>query len=252
MKVLVVCPTYGRLHYLGRVLAGFLSQTHHEKEIVFINDNKNVTIQCNYSNVHCINLDKKILLPDKRNLGVAFGSYDLYMPHDDDDIFLPDRISNRVKVHTSEGVTSTVDATGYIIYNNKFSKAKNVGATFCSYTRKAFYQIGGYQHHQNSGEDQEFYYKLCMDPGHKRLESVYDAVYNFYHNNGSYHTSYAKQKDIDEIAYKQLVDVDLLDKVFTIVPDYTEYIKFVDLARRFNNANESIAIKVDNEGKIVV
>jgi glycosyltransferase involved in cell wall biosynthesis len=250
MKVLVVCPIYGRLHYLGRVLAGFLSQTHADKELVFINDNKNITLQCNYSNVHCINLNTRIILPDKRNLGVAFGSYDLYMPHDDDDIFLPDRISNRVKIHTSEDVISTVDTTGYIVYHNLFEKVDSTGTTFCSYTREAFYQIGGYQHHQNIGEDQEFYNKLCTDPRHKRLECVYDAVYNY--SGVNYHATFADQKDVDEIAYKQLVDMDLLGKVFTILPDYTEYIKFVDLARRYNDTCESIAVSFNNEGKLII
>jgi len=250
MKVLVVCPTYGRLHYLGRVLAGFLSQTHADKELVFINDNKNITLQCNYSNVHCINLNTRIILPDKRNLGVAFGSYDLYMPHDDDDIFLPDRISNRVKIHTSEDVISTVDVTGYIVYHNMFEKVSAMSTTFCSYTREAFYQIGGYQHHQNIGDDQEFYNKLCMDKRHKRLESVYDAVYNY--SGVNYHATFADQKDVDEIAYNQLVDMDLLGKVFTIVPDYTEYIKFVDLARRYNDTCESITVSFNNEGQIIV
>ena len=250
MKVLVVCPTYGRLHYLGRVLAGFLSQTHADKELVFINDNKNITLQCNYSNVHCINLNTRIILPDKRNLGVAFGSYDLYMPHDDDDIFLPDRISNRFKIHTSEDVISTVDTTGYIVYHNLFEKVDSTSTTFCSYTREAFYQIGGYQHHQNIGDDQEFYNKLCTDPRHKRLECVYDAVYNY--SGVNYHATFADQKDVDEIAYKQLVDMDLLGKVFTILPDYTEYIKFVDLARRYNDTCESIAVSFNNEGKLII
>ena len=249
MKVLVVCPTYGRLHYLGRVLAGFLSQTHPDKELVFINDNKDVTIKCDYSNVHCINLSKRILLPDKRNLGVSLGSYDIYMPHDDDDIFLPDRISNRVKIHSSEGVTSTVDETGYVVYHNKFDKVKCIPSTFCSYTREAFFQVGGYQHHQNSGEDQEFYNKLCSDPKHQRLKLIHDAIYNY--SGVNYHATYAEQKDVDEIAYNQLVAMDLLGKEFTIVPDYTEYIKFLDLARRNNLTNEPIEVSFNNEGKVL-
>lgn len=248
MKVLVVCPTYGRLHFLGRMLAGFLSQTHPDKELVIINDNKDVTLKCNFSNVHCINLSKKVLLPDKRNIGVSLGTYDLYMPHDDDDIFLPERIATRVKIHCSEGVISTVDTTGYTIYGNQLDKFNQIPSTFCSYTREAFYDIGGYQHYENIGEDQEFYSKLCNDPKHKRLESVYDAIYNY--GGVNYHATFSEQKTIDEIAYNQLVDMDLVGKVFTIEPDYLEYIKFLDLARRHSLTNEAVNLSFDYNCKI--
>lgn len=250
MRVLVVCPTYGRLHYLGRMLAGFLSQTHPNKELVLVNDNKNVTLQCNYSNVHCINLDKRIILPDKRNIGVAFGSYDIYMPHDDDDIFLPSRIAHRVKIHTTEGIESTVDTTGYVVYQGKFDKSKSMSVTFCSYTRDAFFKIGGYHHHQNIGDDQEFYNKLRENPKHKVLDATYDAVYNY--SGVNYHATFAKQEDVDEIAYNQLVDMDLLGKTFTIIPDYTEYKKFIDLERRYAQTNEPVAVKFNSDGTIII
>lgn len=40
MKVLIVCPTFGRLPFLGRMLASFLSQDYSDKRLVLINDDK--------------------------------------------------------------------------------------------------------------------------------------------------------------------------------------------------------------------
>jgi len=70
MKVLVICPTYGRLPLLGRVLASFLDQDHTDKELIFINDDKNVQLTCDIENVHVLNLTKKITLGSKRNIDV--------------------------------------------------------------------------------------------------------------------------------------------------------------------------------------
>jgi glycosyltransferase involved in cell wall biosynthesis len=80
MKVLVVMPTYGRIPFLNRALASFLSQTYDNKELVIINDDKNVELKCEYPNVICINLNKKILIGQKKNLATNVGYHDLYMP----------------------------------------------------------------------------------------------------------------------------------------------------------------------------
>ena len=73
MKTLVVCPTYGRIPYLNRMLSGFLHQTYNDKHLVIVNDDVNVELCCNEPSVTCINLNRKILLPQKRNIAIGLG-----------------------------------------------------------------------------------------------------------------------------------------------------------------------------------
>jgi glycosyltransferase involved in cell wall biosynthesis len=58
MKVLLVCPTYGRIPYLGRMVASFLSQNYDDKHLVIVNDDSNVELCCDIKNIIVININK--------------------------------------------------------------------------------------------------------------------------------------------------------------------------------------------------
>lgn len=249
MKTLVVCPTYGRIPYLNRMVAGFLSQTYDDKHLVIINDDKNVELCCNNNQITCINLNKKILLPQKRNIGVMVGYYDLIMQYDDDDIFLPNRISNHVKKHTENpNMWYYWNMSSYIIYGDKFEIA-GCSPNHSSFTRKAWFNVGGYANNQNIGDDMEFFYKIenCFklqenDP------TLADYVYNF--GGVNYHASYEEDVRIDEIAYNQLSEMNLIGKKYWIEPDYEEYNKFLTLQNLYNERKESLTIEHIEQGKI--
>jgi glycosyltransferase involved in cell wall biosynthesis len=150
MKALFICPTYGRIPFLGRMLAGFLRQTYDDKHLVIINDDKNVELCCDYDNVTCININKKILLDAKRNIGACFGNYDLIFPQDDDDIAMPNRIANHVKkFQENPDINLYRNSASYLIYGDEFKIKKNA-PNACSYIKKAYYEIGGYQHFEKN------------------------------------------------------------------------------------------------------
>jgi glycosyltransferase involved in cell wall biosynthesis len=246
MKALFICPTYGRIPFLGRMLAGFLRQTYDDKHLVIINDDKNVELCCDYDDVTCININKKILLDAKRNIGACFGNYDLIFPQDDDDIAMPNRIANHVKkFQDNPNINLYRNSASYLIYGDEFKIGKNA-PNACSYSKQAYYETGGYQHFdKNSGGDAKFFSKMIKKM-HEYDESDIDYVYNW--GGISNHLSCSNEINLEKIAYDQLVGLDLIGKKYWIYPDFFEYDKFLTLAEMYKG--EPIKIKHVGLGKI--
>lgn len=247
MKVLVIMPTYGRIPFLNRALASFLSQTYDDKELVIVNDDKNVEIKCEYPNVTCINLNKKILIGQKKNLATNLGYYNLYIPFDDDDIMLPNRILNCVNTHTNNtDVELYRNILCYTIYGDEFFVSHSAQNSI-SYTKKIWFQSGGYLHNTNCGEDQEFKNKI-----NSKLEieipELIDYVYNF--GGINYHLSCTNDNTIENIAYQQLVEMNLLNKKYYIEPDWDEFNKFIELDKLYKEKKQSIKVEHVSLGKI--
>lgn len=240
MRVLTVCPTYARLPFLGRVVASFLDQTYSNKDLLIINDDKNVSLTCDVDNVYIINLNKRISLGAKRNLGVAFGEYDLYMPFDDDDIFLPNRIQNHVNIHEAN---PTIDLyrniSSYVIYGDKFIKAHN-SPNAVSYTKRGWLNGGGYPDVFN-GEDQALYnnvsHKLVCDD-----DAYIDYVYNW--GGINYHASSGiPESETCKIANIQADELGVFNKTYDIIPDWNEYLKFKELEKLYNLSKTELLVK---------
>jgi glycosyltransferase involved in cell wall biosynthesis len=247
MKVLAVCPTYGRIPFLNRMVASFLSQTHDDKHLVIVNDDVNVKLVCNEPSVTCINLDTKILLPQKRNLGNGFNYSDIIMPFDDDDIFMPNRMTNHVNKHIANPALDAYCKTiSYTLYGDVFGHGP-CSPTVCSYTRKCWMEVGGYKATMNAGEDQEFMNKIPNKIMVNVPEEL-DFVYNY--GNINYHASYADDSEVSGIAERQLKSMDLVGKEYVIVPDFEEYARFVELGRRYDADKKEIKVKHVSFGKI--
>ena len=247
MKALVVCPTYGRIPFLNRMVASFLSQTYDNKHLVIVNDDKNVEICCDNKLVTCINLNQKVLLPKKRNIGTVYDYCDVVMQYDDDDIFLPERIANHVQKHTDNpNIGYYRNMASYIVYGDKFEIA-GCSPNASSYLQKTWYEVGGYANNENIADDMEFYYKIP-----NKLEDNDNDIADYVYNYGgvNYHATYEKDERVDEIAYQQLQGLDLVGKKFWIEPDYEEFNKFVKLAEMYKITKEPQTIIHTAMGKI--
>jgi len=240
MRVLVICPTWGRIPYLGRMLASFLSQTYVNTHLVIINDDKNVKVDCKYDNVTCINVNSKLLLDCKRNIGACFGDYDIIMPLDDDDVFLPDRINNHVyKFIDNPGIGCYRNSLSYILYGNKFKVGGNAPNAI-SYTKAAYHAAGGYsKFDNNSGGDTVLYDKLQNKLVEQDPHNM-DFVYNF--GGVNYHLTCIDENKLEDIAYAQLVKLDLLGQTYTIEPNYAEFAKLNILSELYQAKNEDIEV----------
>lgn len=240
MKVLIIVPTYGRIPFLGRMLASFLSQTYEDKELVIVNDDKNITIYCEYPNVVCININKKILVGQKRNIATNLGYHDIYLPYDDDDVMLPMRIQNCVNKHIEyPEIDSYHNQISYISYGDQFNISSS-GPSTISYTRKGWFNCGGYSHTLNTGEDQVFLSGLKNQLIINNTELI-DYIYCY--GGINYHLSSTPDSIIEDIAYNQLKNLNLLDGKYNIIPDYEEYNKFLKLDEMYKLGKRDFKIK---------
>jgi len=247
VKTLVITPTYGRLPFLGRLLASFLSQTYDDKELVLVNDDKNVELVCEHPNVTVINMNKKLLIGQKKNLATNLGYHDLYLPHDDDDIFLPNRIANCVKIHQDNpDINLYRNLSNYTIYGDQFYVALAT-LNAVSYTRKGFFESGGYTHPVNSGEDQAF---LSAMPKKLEIDDPNNPDYVYNYGGINYHLTFTHDSVIEDIAKVQLRELRLSNGKFYIQPDFEQYNKFITLDKMYKESNQPVTVIHTDMGKI--
>ena len=246
MKALTVCPTYGRLPYLPRMLASFLSQDYDDKHLVIINDDINITLKCNYENVTVINCNKRITVANKRNIGISIGYHDIVFPLDDDDIFLPARISNHIKQYEDPTVQAYRNDMAYTIYGGVFSYS--VGShNDLSYRKTLWRSIGGYRSENHGDEDLVFYNSIPHVTRVTNSEES-DFIYNF--SGLNYHASCHTKEQISQVAFDQLSNMKLIGTDYWIEPDFTEYYKFIDLVRIYKLLNDPLHIIHLENGKL--
>lgn len=249
MKVQVVCPTYGRIPFLGRMLESFMCQTYDDSELVIVNDDPNVELCCDYDDVICINLNKKLLLPQKRNVGIGAGYGDLIMQFDDDDIFLPNRIANHVQRHMENPEKWFYrNEASYIIYGNEF-KLDSCSPNAASYLRSAWYAVGGYNNDRNIAEDQEFFYKMP----HRLIERDEDRCDYVYNWGGvNYHMSFAKDQDVEKKAHDQLKSLGLVGKKYWIEPDCAMFRNFCMLDNKYRKTKQNSFVTHGELGQFTI
>lgn len=244
MKALVVCPTYGRIPYLGRMLASFLSQDYDDKELVIINDDKNVELCCDYKNVRVINYGARLTVAHKRNIGVSIGNHDIIFPMDDDDIFLSNRMSNHISKYGN--ITAYRNSACYVIYGNQFITGGS-SPNAVSYLKKSWLKIGGYKMLDDiRADDTHLYFELRDNGGLHEVNDADDIDFVYHFGGVNYHLSSTPQENIEKIAYQQLQRMDLVGEKYWIEPNYHQLKKITDLVDLFKTNKENI--KIIHEG----
>lgn len=249
LKALVVCPTYGRIPFLNRMLASFLSQTYQNKNLVVVNDDKNIELVCDYPNVHILNLREKIILPKKRNMGNFLVDCDIIFPYDDDDIFLPNRLQNHIDAYNEYDIPVYRNDASYVVYDSKFITSKKASPNDISYKKSAWLNVGGYMNPITIGEDQEFFNKHNYIYRTDLPEKA-DYVYNW--SGVNYHATYATEDDMISKAKHQLESMGLFGGTFKIVPDFEEYNKFIKLQKMLSSEKDAIRVSHIDFGKIEI
>lgn len=95
MKISCICPTYARPHLLEESIESFLRQDYKgEKELIILNDCKEQELYFHHKDVIVINMSERFkTLGEKYNAMFKLASGDYITPWEDDDIFLPHRLS---------------------------------------------------------------------------------------------------------------------------------------------------------------
>lgn len=95
-----VCVTYNRPHLLNELLFCFLNQDHENKELIIVNDQKNVEYHYNDSRVKIFNVSERFAtLGEKRQFANTKINGDFMFTMDDDDIFFSHHLSTLIDVH---------------------------------------------------------------------------------------------------------------------------------------------------------
>lgn len=98
MGISCLCKTYGRTSLLEEAIQSFLLQDYPgPKELIVLNDLDLQDLRFSHPNVRVINVQERFpTLGDKHNALAELARYDLLAPWDDDDIYLPSRLSTSV------------------------------------------------------------------------------------------------------------------------------------------------------------
>lgn len=90
-----ICLTYGRPHVLEEALHSFLLQDYAGcKELIVLNDYNGQVLHFDHPDVRVINCSQRFrTVGEKMNAAVGLASHDLLFVWDDDDIYLPHRLS---------------------------------------------------------------------------------------------------------------------------------------------------------------
>lgn len=156
-SVSCMCLTYGRLTLLEEAIQSFLQQDYSgSKELIVLNDLKEQTLVFNHPEVKIVNLSERVTpLGIKRNLCAQESSYDVLLPWDDDDIYLPNRISRSVDGLLNSGGRFFKPDKGYYWNNGEIDDlCFNTFHSQSCFTRALFDSVNGYAE-ISSGEDQD-------------------------------------------------------------------------------------------------
>jgi glycosyltransferase involved in cell wall biosynthesis len=188
------CLTYGRPRLLEEAIHSFLQQDYAgPKEMIVLNDYADQILELDHPEVQVINLPKRFrTLGEKLNAAVALASHDLLFVWDDDDIYLPHRLSfSMASFAPSKGFFKA--ASAWVWCNDSLSgPAQNRFHAASCWSRALFDAIGGYAA-DGSGTDAIFERQLAARfPGATAPFVVTpEEIYYVYRwgGTGSYHLS---------------------------------------------------------------
>lgn len=192
-----LCLTYGRPALLEEAVESFLRQRWPGgKELLVLNDHPEQQLRFDHPEVRVVNLPLRLpTLGAKRNISVALARFENLLVWDDDDIHLPWRIEETMRVLPRQGYFKCPEV--WLMRGAELRGRGSDGALFnhgaCAYTKRRFERAGGYRGF-NGGEDQDFELRLWRDPafGHLCRMTPLPPARLYYirrWNHGSYHAS---------------------------------------------------------------
>lgn len=198
-RVTCACITYGRPKLLNEAVKSFIDQDYiGDSELIILNDQPEIKYRINTSKlpknktIKIINVATRYkTVGEKRNACVNFGSGDIMLPWDDDDIHLPWRVS--VTVSNMKNLSHWKPNRCWILNNNNFknnSPCPIEAPSMGGYSTALFTLLKGYDQIQ-SGQDQTLDKKF-KKMGKWECSSIKDEeVFYIYRlaGTGSYHLS---------------------------------------------------------------
>jgi glycosyltransferase involved in cell wall biosynthesis len=152
--------TYGRVEFLEESLQSFLNQDYDgEKELVIVNDYPQQKLIFDHPEVRIFNLDYTFeTIGQKENFAVEQCKGDIIAVWDDDDVALPNHLSN-IKKYFIEGSDLLHWHKGVLFNVPNIEAITGLGNSGIVYSRKAWEAIGRHPL-ENAGYDMTFVIKI--------------------------------------------------------------------------------------------
>jgi len=184
------CITYGRVEYLEESLFSFLNQKYEgPSELLIVNDYPLQKLHFDHPNVRIINLDKTFnTIGEKENFAVSSCKYDTIAVWDDDDMALPNHLSNINKFFPGHDLLHW--NKGIFLHSNQIRAIRSVGNSGIVYSKKKWKEIGGHPL-ENAGYDMSFVRKIEKSKGKicRAMPKDEEASWIYTWGGGSYHMS---------------------------------------------------------------
>ncbi|HYF94828.1 MAG TPA: class I SAM-dependent methyltransferase [Symbiobacteriaceae bacterium] len=154
-----LCPTYGRPRLLREAIWSFLQQDYPNKELVIVNDHPNaISLDRPYPGVVVHNLPARLAtMGQKRNETARLARGEILLNWDDDDLYLPWRITDTVRHLAAAPDKWVFKATRawHSTDNGRYHIAHNYFHGQAAMRRTLFDHVGWYPE-MNAGEDVVF------------------------------------------------------------------------------------------------
>lgn len=185
------CSTFGRVHCLEEAIQCFLDQDYPgEKELVILNDYAEHELIYKNPEITIINVKDRISpLGKKFNKNIEFCKHDILACWEDDDYFMPHRLSYAVEnmrngvFHSGVAFVTTGRDTPWHFSGNHFHSS-------IVFHRELFDKVGGYPEIDNCTLDVGLMGKFTNEIGnYTQRPSLENIGYIYRWGNGSYHGS---------------------------------------------------------------
>jgi glycosyltransferase involved in cell wall biosynthesis len=189
-----ICLTYGRPEVLEEAIYSFLQQEYSgSKELIVLNDYAEQTLVFDHPEVRMINLPTRFrTVGEKMNAAVALSSHNLLFVWDDDDIYLPHRLTFSLEHFDPQKGFFKPDAAW--LWNNRTlsGPTENLFHVGSCWSRRLFDAARGYAA-EGTGYDLIFEDRLAQQfPGSTEPYDIKpEDIYYLYRwgGTGSYHMS---------------------------------------------------------------
>lgn len=185
-----LCLTYCRPDLLEEAVECFLRQNYDNKELIILNDNNKIKLHFDHPDVKIFNFDERFeTLGDKRNKSIELASGDVFMTWDDDDIHLPNRITNSIE-NMRGGLCFDrrwiiIDSFGkYHMHSNNATSLNTMAVTRDRLDTMRYDKVNG-------GEDCMLLLKLCFDTS---IYGIKNTDFNYIYRFGNWEHATGKQK----------------------------------------------------------
>jgi len=182
--------TYGRVEMLEESLHSFLQQTYSPKELIIVNDYPLQTLVFDHPEVKIFNLDYTFsTIGEKENFAMEKCSGDIICQWDDDDVALPNHLSNVAKLIGDNNIIHW--KTGVLCHITGIEQVGWIGNSGIVFTKKAWEAVGKHPL-ENAGYDMTFIEKIhALDYSKKLFAEMpkEDASWFYMWGGRGYHMS---------------------------------------------------------------